>query len=138
MVSVSGKFPKVLFEVPLKKVFAVVELCGTQYKVSPGDLVYSQQLFGCDIHGQGQTRPHLIAGDPSTKPLWDGPLIPQASIDAVVEEQFLDGKVLAFKKRRRKNSRRLKGHRQPMTCLRILDIHGIQQAPAANLEPVAA
>ena len=48
------------------------------------------------------------------------PLIPNASVTAVIEEQFQDAKVLIFKKRRRKNSRRLKGHRQVTS--RCLDV----------------
>ena len=54
------------------------------------------------------------------------------------QEQFLDGKVLIFHKRRRKNSRRLKGHRQPLTTLRILEVTGIQEAAAPAVPAAAA
>lgn len=50
------------------------------------------------------------------------PYVPGASVTAVVEEQLRDAKAIIFKKRRRKNSRRLTGHRQQLTALRIMDI----------------
>ncbi|KAL0049323.1 hypothetical protein WJX82_011342 [Trebouxia sp. C0006] len=61
------------------------------------------------------------------------PCIPGAKVMAVVEEQFLNGKVLIFKKRRRKNSRRLNGHRQELTGLRITDVHGLEAAASGNV-----
>ena len=42
---------------------------------------------------------------------------------AAVEEQFRDGKVFVFKKKRRKNYRRFNTHRQDLTGLRILRLH---------------
>ena len=53
---------------------------------------------------------------------------------AEVEEQVLGEKVLAFKKRRRKNSRRLRGHRQELTLLRVLEINGLEGALEAAEE----
>ncbi len=50
------------------------------------------------------------------------PLLDNAKVYATVEEQTLAAKVLIFKKKRRKNYRRFKGHRQPVTTLRILDV----------------
>ena len=59
----------------------------------------------------------------------------EAKITAVVEEQLRDAKVVSFKKRRRKNSRRLTGHRQQLTALRVVDI---TQAPLMVGAPAAA
>lgn len=50
------------------------------------------------------------------------PVLDGAAVSAAVEEVGRDAKVLTFWKRRRKASRRLKGHRQPLTCLRVLDV----------------
>ncbi len=69
------------------QVFAVVELCGTQYKVSPGDLVYSQQLFGCDIQDKVKLGRILLLGT-QHETIVGRPLIPNASIDAVIEVHY--------------------------------------------------
>lgn len=55
------------------------------------------------------------------------PTVPGAEVHVLVEEQMRDVKKLTFKKRRRKNSRRLKGHRAQLTGLRILDVVGIDE-----------
>ena len=62
------------------------------------------------------------------------PLVPNASVTAVIEEQFQDAKVLIFKKRRRKNSRRLKGHRQ-VTCVAfcLVNRHGDPSCASKSL-----
>ncbi|PIM97495.1 hypothetical protein CDL12_30033 [Handroanthus impetiginosus] len=56
------------------------------------------------------------------------PFLPDAAVHAVVEEHALDAKVIIFKKKRRKNYRRTKGHRQELTKLRITDIQGIEKS----------
>ncbi|GJX61593.1 50S ribosomal protein L21, mitochondrial-like protein [Tanacetum coccineum] len=55
------------------------------------------------------------------------PVLPEAAVYAIVEEHALDAKVIIFKKKRRKNYRRKKGHRQESTKLRIIDIQGIEK-----------
>ncbi|EIE25523.1 hypothetical protein COCSUDRAFT_40742 [Coccomyxa subellipsoidea C-169] len=116
------------FEVPRKPVFAVVELGPTQFKVSPGDVVVSEKIRGVDVNDKVKLSRVLMLGS-RYETIIGRPIVPSASITAVVEEQFQDAKVLIFKKRRRKNSRRLKGHRQDLTTLRIVDIHGIDEHP---------
>ncbi|XP_020106591.1 50S ribosomal protein L21, mitochondrial-like [Ananas comosus] len=56
------------------------------------------------------------------------PILPDAAVHAVVEEHALDAKVIIFKKKRRKNYRRTKGHRQELTKLRITNIEGIDKS----------
>ncbi|KAK1286488.1 hypothetical protein QJS10_CPB20g01781 [Acorus calamus] len=53
------------------------------------------------------------------------PILPDIAVHAVVDEHALDAKVIIFKKKRRKNYRRTKGHRQELTKLRITNIQGI-------------
>ncbi|KAK2079998.1 hypothetical protein QBZ16_002393 [Prototheca wickerhamii] len=113
--------------VPLKPVFAVVELAGTQYKVTPNDTIVTEKLSGVDVSEIISLDRVLLAGTAS-ETIIGRPTVPGITVTAAVEEQFLDGKVLIFKKRRRKNSRRLNGHRQPLTMLRILDIQGVESA----------
>lgn len=103
------------------QVFAVVEISGTQYKVTPDDLIVTEKLSGVDINDSITLNRVLLLGS-SAETVIGRPFIPEATVTAAVEEQFLDGKVIVFKKRRRKNSRRTNGHRQPLTSLRILSI----------------
>ena len=65
----------------------------------------------------------MAVGSP-TKTRVGRPALPGVSVTAAVEEMVLDAKQLHFVKRRRKASRRLKGHRQPLTALRVLSVEG--------------
>ena len=116
------------YTVSPQPVFAVVEVSGTQYKVTPDDLIVTEKLKGVDINDKVRLNKVLLVGS-KTETTIGRPYIPDASVTAAVEEQFLDGKVIVFKKRRRKNSRRTNGHRQPLTSLRILsvDVPNIEQ-----------
>lgn len=109
------------FTVEPVQVFAVIEISGTQYKVTPDDLIVTEKLSGVDINDTITLNRVLLLGS-SSETVIGRPFIPEATVTAAVEEQFLDGKVIVFKKRRRKNSRRTNGHRQPLTSLRILSI----------------
>jgi len=109
------------YEVEQQDMFAVVEISGTQYKVTPDDLIVTEKLSGVDINDRITLSRVLLVGS-RTKTTIGRPYIPNATVSAAIEEQFLDGKVIVFKKRRRKNSRRTNGHRQPLTSLRILSI----------------
>lgn len=113
------------YKIQPKRVFAVVDVGGTQYKVTPDDVVVTEKLSGLDINDIIRLERVLLLGSPS-ETIIGRPYIPGACVTAAVEEQFLDGKVIIFHKRRRKNSRRTKGHRQPLTTLRILEIEGMQ------------
>lgn len=105
-------------------VYAIFELGGKQYKASPGDYIYAERLKGVDVGAQLALSKIQAAGS-ATETLVGRPYIPGASVTAVIEEQVQDAKVIIFKKRRRKNSRRTKGHRQLLTGLRITGINGI-------------
>lgn len=52
--------------------------------MSPGDLVYTQQLFGCDIHDKVKLGRILMLGS-RYETIAGRPLIPEASVDAVIE-----------------------------------------------------
>ena len=80
-------------------------------QVSPGDLVVSEKLRDVDVNDRVKLGRVLMLGS-RHETIIGRPLVPNASVTAVIEEQFQDAKVLIFHKRRRKNSRRLKGHRQ--------------------------
>jgi large subunit ribosomal protein L21 len=62
-------------------------------------------------------------------------MVAGASVAAEVIEQSRDPKVIAFKKRRRKNSRRKRGHRQDFTLIRISEILTDGKKPSETLPP---
>lgn len=109
------------YEVTPRPVFAIVSIGGTQHKVTPGDELIVEKLPGHDVNDVVRLNHVLLVGSASATAI-GRPHVPGAAVVAVVEEQFLDGKVLAFHKRRRKDSQRLRGHRQPLTTLRIVDV----------------
>ena len=71
--------------------------------------------------------PRVLLLGSASETLLGRPVLPGATVTAAVEEQVLNAKVLSFKKRRRKHSRRMRGHRQMLTRLRIVDIEGIEE-----------
>ncbi|KAJ8761658.1 hypothetical protein K2173_004434 [Erythroxylum novogranatense] len=107
-------------------VFAVVQIGSHQFKVSNGDCIFTERLKFCDINDKLILNKVLLLGS-ATKTIVGRPTVPDAVVHAVVEEHALDAKVIIFKKKRRKNYRRTKGHRQELTQLRITDIQGIQK-----------
>jgi large subunit ribosomal protein L21 len=74
----------------------------------------------------------VLGGDTPTVGV---PAIAGASVAAEVIEQGRDDKVIAFKKRRRKNSRRKRGHRQEFTLLRITEILTDGAKPSLEARP---
>ena len=78
-------------------------------------------LPGVDVNDVVRFTRVLATGTPN-KTRIGRPVLEGVSVTAAVEELFLDAKQLHFVKRRRKASRRLKGHRQPLTSLRVLEV----------------
>ncbi|KFK29677.1 hypothetical protein AALP_AA7G164300 [Arabis alpina] len=107
-------------------VFAVVQIGSHQFKVSNGDSIFTEKLKFCDINDKLILTKVLLLGSAS-QTIIGRPILPDATVHAVVEEHALDEKVLIFKKKRRKNYRRTRGHRQELTKLRITDIEGIEK-----------
>jgi large subunit ribosomal protein L21 len=99
--------------------FAVFKTGGKQYSVAADDLLKVDKIEGepGEIVEFGEVL--IVGGDPVTL---GTPTITGATVAAEVIEQGRGPKVIAFKKRRRKNSRRKRGHRQEFTLLRITEI----------------
>ncbi len=98
--------------------FAVIRTGGKQYKVAPGDVLEIDRLVG--EPGAAITFSEvLVAGSNIGAPLVSG-----ASVAAEIVEQHRAAKVIAFKKKRRKNTHRKRGHRQQLTRVKITDITG--------------
>ncbi|MEA3062927.1 MAG: large subunit ribosomal protein, partial [Sphingomonadales bacterium] len=101
--------------------FAVVRTGGKQYRVAAGDKIVVEKLAG-EAGDTIQLGDILLAGEGSDLRSTDG-----LTVAAEIIAQAKADKVIVFKKRRRHNYRRKKGHRQQHTILRIIGI-GDQQA----------
>ena len=104
-----------------KDMFAVVALSGTQYKVCPDDTIVVDKMDGADIGVQIDITDVLLVGSKKTT-MVGHPYVTGSRVLASVEEMAKDKKVIAFKTRRRKASKRMKGFRRQITVLRIDDI----------------
>jgi len=99
--------------------FAVIKTGGKQYRVAVEDKIEVEKVAGeaGDIVEFGEVL--MLGGDSVTI---GTPAVAGASVAAQVLNQGRGPKVIAFKKRRRKNSRRKRGHRQELTLVRITEI----------------
>ncbi|MFI5012780.1 MAG: 50S ribosomal protein L21 [Hyphomicrobiales bacterium] len=100
--------------------FAVIKTGGKQYRVAAGDTITVEKLAG---------EPGEVIAFEQVLMLVDGattevgvPSVAGATVAGELVEQTRGAKVIAFKKRRRKNSRRKRGHRQDLTVVKITDI----------------
>ena len=99
--------------------FAVIRTGGRQYRVVPDDVLEIGKIAG-DVGTIVQLGEVLLVGGES--PVLGAPTVPGASVAAEVLQHKRGPKVIAFKKRRRKNSRRKRGYRDEITVLRITEI----------------
>jgi len=100
--------------------FAVIRTGGKQYRVTPNAVLAVEKLEA--EAGAIITFHEVLAMGGEAGLTLGAPTVPGASVTATVLEQKRGEKVLILKKRRRKNSRRKRGHRQHLTVLRIGDI----------------
>ena len=99
--------------------FAVIRTGGKQYKVANGDVVSIEKLDGEAGAKITFGEVMMLGGD---SPKHGAPLVSGASVTAEVIAQGKGEKVVAFKKKRRKNTHRKRGHRQHFTKLKVLSI----------------
>ena len=102
--------------------YAVIKTGGKQYRVAADDVLTVEKIAGDAGSTVEFTEVLMLAG--SGEPKLGMPLLSGAKVIAEVVEQGRGPKVIAFKKRRRKNSRRKRGHRQDLTTVRIKEIIG--------------
>jgi large subunit ribosomal protein L21 len=100
--------------------FAVVQTGGKQYKVANGDIIQVEKLVG-DAGTSVVLTEVLMLAD-AGKVTAGTPMVAGASVSAEIVRQERADKVLIFKKRRRQNYRRKRGHRQHLTVLKITGI----------------
>ena len=99
--------------------FAVIKTGGKQYRVAADDLVEVDKIAGEAGAVVSFAEVLAVGGDET---LLGAPTVAGATVRGEVVEQGRKPKVIAFKKRRRKNSRRKRGHRQEFTLVRITEI----------------
>jgi large subunit ribosomal protein L21 len=102
--------------------YAVIRTGGKQYRVAADDILTIEKIAAEAGSTVEFSEVLLVAG--ADEPRVGAPLVAGARVTAEVVEQGRGPKVIAFKKRRRKNSRRKRGHRQEQTTVRIKEIIG--------------
>ncbi|MGH6761216.1 MAG: 50S ribosomal protein L21 [Phyllobacterium sp.] len=123
--------------------FAVIKTGGKQYRVAANDLIKVEKVSG-EAGEIVQFAEVLLVGEGETISI-GAPVVEGALVTAEVVEQGRGKKVIAFKKRRRQNSKRTRGHRQELTTIRISEIltggakpskKAAEKKPAAKKEAV--
>ena len=99
--------------------YAVVRTGGKQYKVAKDSVLKVESLTG-DVGSKLTLGEVLLIGGDSPKV--GAPLVKGASVACEILEHGQGEKVIAFKKKRRKNTHRKRGHRQHFTKVKVLDI----------------
>jgi large subunit ribosomal protein L21 len=100
--------------------YAIVETGGKQYRVEPGGVLRVEKVSGevGDVVELKQVR--LVQNDGGLAV--GRPWVERARVKAKILDQDRTRSIMVFKKKRRKNYRRTKGHRQSFTQLRIMEI----------------
>ena len=112
--------------------FAVIKTGGRQYRVVPEDVLEIGKIAG-DVGTIVQLGEVLLVGGDT--PTLGFPTVPGATVAAEVLDHKRGPKVIAFKKRRRKNSRRKRGYRDEITVIRITEILTDGKAPSVKPRP---
>jgi len=120
--------------------FAVIKTGGRQFRVVPDDVLEIGKIVG-DVGTIVQLGEVLAVGGDT--PVIGAPFVAGASVAAEVLDHKRGPEVIAFKKRRRKNSKRKRGYRDEITVIRVTEILTDGKAPsvgprAKKEKPVAA
>jgi len=99
--------------------YAIIQTGGKQYKVAKDDIVDVEKL---DVEVGGKVEFKVIALSDKDKLVVDADALAKAKVTAEVVDQFKDEKVVIFKFKKRKGYKRLRGHRQNLTRVRITKI----------------
>ncbi len=114
--------------------YAVIKTGGKQYRVKEGDILAVEKIPA--EPGKPVDFEQVLLIELADKVILGTPFISGAAVRATAVENFKDEKVIVFKKKRKKQYRRTKGHRQQMTRVRIDEIvPDVAQAP--ERKPVA-
>jgi large subunit ribosomal protein L21 len=112
--------------------FAVIKTGGRQFRVVPNDVLEIGKITG-DVGTIVQLGEVMVVGGDT--PTLGFPFIAGASVAAEVLDHKRGPKVIAFKKRRRKNSKRKRGYRDEITVIRVTEILTDGKAPTIGPRP---
>jgi large subunit ribosomal protein L21 len=112
--------------------FAVIKTGGRQYRVVPDDVLEIGKIEG-QVGTIVQLGEVLVVGGDT--PVLGAPTVAGATVAAEVLDHKRGPKVIAFKKRRRKNSRRKRGYRDEITVVRITEILTDNAKPSIGPRP---
>ena len=115
--------------------FAVIKTGGRQYRVVPDDVLEIGKIEG-DVGTIVQLGEVLVLGGDT--PVLGMPTVAGATVAAEVLLHKRGPKVISFKKRRRKNSKRKRGYRDEITVLRITEILADNAKPTVGPRPKKA
>jgi large subunit ribosomal protein L21 len=116
--------------------FAVIKTGGKQYKVAAKDVITVEKLAGEAGETVAFEDVLMLVADSGTQ--FGAPTVPGVTVAGEVVEQTRGPKTISFKKRRRKNSKRKKGHRQDLTVVRITEILTGGAKPALKARATAS
>ncbi|GAC1336376.1 MAG: 50S ribosomal protein L21 [Beijerinckiaceae bacterium] len=100
--------------------FAVIKSGGKQYRVAADETITVMSLAGEPGESVTFGDVLMLTGDDSTE--FGAPFVTGASVTGEIVEHKRGPKTISFKKRRRKNSKRKRGHRQDLTVIRITGV----------------
>ena len=100
--------------------FAIIETGGKQYKVSASNILKVEKL-NIPKGQKVEFKKVLLINDDKTTEVGN-PTISGATVEGLLIDNIKDKKIIVFKKRRRQNSRKRYGHRQPLSKIQITKI----------------
>ena len=114
--------------------YAIIESCGKQYKVSQGDVVFFEKLDAEE--GKKVTFDKVVLVSDDKKVEVGAPYVKNAKVEGKVVEHGKGKKIIVYKYKAKKNYRRTQGHRQPYTKVEITKV-AIAAEKAEKTEAVA-
>ena len=112
--------------------YAIIESCGRQYKVSKGDVVFFEKL---DVEeGKKVVFDKVILVSDDGKVQVGFPYVQGVTVDGKVVSHGKHKKIIVFKMKAKKNERKKQGHRQPYTKIEITSINTATKKAEAKVE----
>lgn len=100
--------------------YAVFKTGAHQYNVKEGDVLTIDKIEGSAGDKVTFDQVMLVGGN---SPKIGAPIVDGASVEAVIEEQTRNPKIIVFKYKRRKNYKKTRGHKQPVTVVKVSKIN---------------
>ena len=115
--------------------YAIIESCGRQYKVSEGDVVFFEKLEAQE--GKKVTFDNVVLVSDDKKVEVGAPYVKGVKVEGKVVAHGKGKKIIVFKMKAKKNERKKQGHRQPYTKVEITSIKTATAKTAAAKEETA-